>query len=121
MSSPPPRSDAQLQAALDKAGEARRARARVKEQLKGGEVSLDQVFARAEGDEHLARLKVLSLLESLPKVGKVKARRAMEAIGIAETRRVQGLGSEQRAKLLAAFGEGAQLEAGGAAASDASS
>ena len=43
------------------------------------------------------------MLESLPGVGKVKARRTMEEIGIAETRRLRGLGKEQRAKLLDAF------------------
>ena len=36
------------------------------------------------------------MLESLPGVGKVKARRTMEEIGISETRRVRGLGAQQR-------------------------
>jgi ribosomal protein S13 len=48
-------------------------------------------------------MKVLSVLESLPGVGKVKARRTMEEVGISETRRVRGLGEQQRSKLLAAF------------------
>ena len=36
---------------------------------------------------------MVSLLESLPGVGKVKARKIMEDIGIADNRRVQGLGA----------------------------
>jgi ribosomal protein S13 len=40
------------------------------------------------------------MLESLPGVGKVKARRIMDDIGIADNRRVQGLGGQQRAALL---------------------
>ena len=44
------------------------------------------------------------VLESLPGVGKVKARRLMEDIGIAESRRIRGLGDNQRRELLAAFG-----------------
>ena len=40
------------------------------------------------------------MLESLPGVGKVKARRLMEEIGIADNRRVQGLGAQQRKALL---------------------
>ena len=40
------------------------------------------------------------MLESLPGVGKVKARRLMEEIGIADNRRVQGLGAQQRKSLL---------------------
>ena len=51
----------------------------------------------------VGKLKVLALLEAMPGVGKVKARRTMDEIGIAETRRVQGLGAQQRAKLLDLF------------------
>ncbi|CAB5032788.1 unannotated protein [freshwater metagenome] len=45
-------------------------------------------------------MRVLTLLESLPALGKVKARRVLEQVGIAESRRVQGLGANQRAELL---------------------
>ena len=43
------------------------------------------------------------VLESLPSVGKVKAKRTMEAIGVAPSRRVRGVGAHQREKLLDAF------------------
>jgi len=39
----------------------------------------------------------------MPKIGKVKARRIMQEIGIAESRRLRGLGDQQRAALLAEF------------------
>ena len=39
----------------------------------------------------------------MPKIGKVKARRLMREIGIAESRRLKGLGEKQRTKLLAFF------------------
>ena len=58
------------------------------------------LLKQADTDEVVGKLKVLSLLESLPGVGKVKARRLMEEIGISETRRVQGLGPQQRQALL---------------------
>ena len=48
-------------------------------------------------------MKVLAVLESLPGVGKVKARRTMDEVGIAESRRMRGLGDQQRAALLRAF------------------
>ncbi len=51
-------------------------------------------------DDNVGRLKVVAVLESLPGVGKVKARRTMEEIGIADNRRVQGLGAQQRKALL---------------------
>jgi len=49
-------------------------------------------------------LKVKSLLESLPGVGKVKAAKVMDEIGIADNRRIQGLGTQQRQALLDALG-----------------
>ena len=55
-------------------------------------------------DRNVAKLKVVSMLESLPGVGKVKARRVMEDVGIADNRRVQGLGAQQRAALLDQLG-----------------
>ena len=93
----------QLQAALEKAAAARRQRAELKEKLKAGSISLGELLAQGDTDDAVAKLKVVTVLESLPGVGKVKARRTMEEIGIAETRRLRGLGKEQRAKLLQAF------------------
>ena len=103
MANPPALTDEQRKAALAKAAVARRARAEIKERLKMGSLTLKELFALADGDEMVGKIKVLALLESLPGVGKVKARRVMDEIGIAETRRVQGLGAQQRAKLLDAF------------------
>jgi ribosomal protein S13 len=69
-----------------------------------GSLSLTELFQLADKDETIGKIKVLALLESLPGVGKVKARRVMDDVGIAETRRVQGLGAQQRARLLEEFG-----------------
>jgi ribosomal protein S13 len=68
-----------------------------------GSVTLSELLDQAEGDEIIAKMKVVAVLESLPGVGKVKARRTMEEIGISETRRVRGLGAQQREALLKAF------------------
>ncbi len=51
-------------------------------------------------DDALAKLKVVSVLESLPGVGKVQARRIMEELDISESRRLRGLGRNQREGLL---------------------
>lgn len=100
---PPTLSPEQRQAALDKAARARRERAELKEKLKMGSTSLGELLDLAGDDEIIGKMKVLAVLESLPGVGKVKARRTMESIGISETRRVRGLGGQQREALLAAF------------------
>ena len=96
---PPQLSADQRQAALDKAAAARRARAELKEQLKMGSITLAQLMSRAEKDDVVAKMKVLSVLESLPGLGKVKARRVLEEVGISETRNLRGLGEQQRRKL----------------------
>ncbi|MCX7621479.1 MAG: integration host factor [Acidimicrobiales bacterium] len=100
---PPQLSDEQRKAALAKAAEARRARAELKEKLKMGSLTLKELLDQAGEDEIIGKMKVLAVLESLPGVGKVKARRTMEEIGISETRRVRGLGEQQKAGLLNAF------------------
>ena len=104
MPQPPALTPEQRQAALAKAAEARRARAIVKDKLKTGVLTFQQVLELAGTDELVAGIKVLAILESLPGVGKVKARRAMTDIGIADTRRLRGLGDQQRKALLGAFG-----------------
>lgn len=100
MPQPPSLSPEQRQAALEKAAVARRARAELKEKLKMGSTTLEELFAQSESDDIVGKMKVLAVLESLPGVGKVKARRLMEDNGIPDTRRVQGLGSNQREALL---------------------
>jgi hypothetical protein len=102
MTQPPTLSDEARKAALEKAAAARRARAEIKARLKMGGLSLREVLDRVEDDD-FGRMKVLAVIESLPGVGKVKARRTMEEIGIAESRRVRGLGAQQRQRLLEAF------------------
>ena len=99
----PELTDEQRRAALVKAAEARRARAEIKELLKMGSLTFPGLLELTDNDPVIAKMKVLSALESLPKLGKVKARRAMEEIGISESRRLKGLGSQQRSDLLSRF------------------
>ena len=91
----PELTDEQRRAALVKAAEARRTRAEIKELLKMGSLTFPELLTRADNDPVVAKMKVLAALESLPKLGKVKARRTMEEIGISESRRLKGLGSQQ--------------------------
>ena len=102
MATPPALTPEQRRAALEKAAEARAARAAVKARLKMGSLSLAE--ALASDDVHIAKMKVVAMLEALPKVGKVKARRIMGEVGIADNRRIQGLGAQQRAALLERLG-----------------
>jgi len=100
---PPTLTAEQRQAALEKAAQARKARAELKERLKMGSITLAELLGQSEGDDIIGKMKVVAVLESLPGVGKVKAHRTMEDIGISMTRRVRGLGAQQREALLKSF------------------
>ncbi len=100
---PPQLSDEQRARALARAAEARRVRAEVKELLKTGSLTFEELLERIETDDLVGGLKVESVLASMPGNGKVKAKRMMEAHGIADNRRLRGLGDKQRAALLAEF------------------
>ena len=103
MPDPPRLSPQQREAALKKAAAARRVRAETKDRLKLGLVSFGEVLELADGDELVGKMKALTALESMPRLGKVKARRLMNEVGIAESRRLRGLGENQRSQLRAFF------------------
>lgn len=101
---PPPLSSEDRARALAKAAASRRDRAELKEKLKMGSITFEELLDQAERDEVIGRTKVLTVLESLPGLGKVKARRLMEQLNISLARRIQGLGAKQREALLKEFG-----------------
>ncbi len=90
------------QKALAKAAEARRKRAEIKAELKSGKRSLRDILSRQD-DDTVGKMKVSTVLESLPGVGKVRARKLMEELDISASRRIRGLGAKQREQLLARF------------------
>jgi hypothetical protein len=99
----PPLTPEQRADALAKAAAARRQRAEVKNRLKHSGASLPAVLAEGQQDTDSGRIvgkmKVTALLESMPGVGRVRARQIMERLGISESRRVRGLGANQIAAL----------------------
>ena len=100
----PPLTPAQRAAALEKAAKARKDRAEVTNNLKRGAITLPAVLKQGQSDDTVGKMKVSALLEAMPGVGKVRARQIMERLGIAESRRVRGLGANQRTALENEFG-----------------
>jgi len=92
----------QRRQALQKAAEARRKRAEVKAELKSGKRTLPDILSD-QGSDTVGKMKVSTVLESLPGVGKVRARKLMEKLDISASRRVRGLGAKQRSALLDEF------------------
>lgn len=102
----PPLSPEQRADALNKAAAARKARADLKDRLKKGDVTLAELLDAGESDEVVGKMRVAAVLESLPGIGKVRAERLMRELGISDTRRVRGLGGNQRRALLEELGRG---------------
>lgn len=93
----------QRQAALAKAAQARQLRAEVKNRLKHSGATLAEVITESRVNEIIAKLRVIDLLQSMPGVGKVRAKEIMSRIGIADSRRLRGLGANQISALLREF------------------
>lgn len=97
----PQLTDEQRKAALEKAAKARHERAELREKIKSGKVTLESVL---DSDDPIAsRMKVSTLIESLPGYGKAKAAKIMDELGISSSRRVKGLGARQREQLVEAL------------------
>lgn len=96
----------QRQAALDKAAASRRERAEVKNRLKHSGGSILDVLHEGQINEVIGKMRVIDLLQSMPGLGKVRARALMERLSIAESRRVRGLGAKQVAALEREFSPG---------------
>jgi len=99
----PQLTDEERKVALEKAKEARSARAALRAKVKSGEMTIAEVLAEKDNPV-VDKIKVISLIESLPGYGKAKAVKLLEELGISETRRVKGLGERQKAALLERLG-----------------
>jgi len=101
----PPLTPEERAAALEKSAAARAERAMVKDRLKRGDTTLEAVLTEAVVNGTLGKMKVSALLQAMPGVGRVRAKQIMARLGIAEGRRLRGLGDKQRAALEEEFPE----------------
>ena len=99
----PQLSPEERQAALEKAKAARIKRAEVRDELKSGKKTLAQVLDMKD-DPVVGRMKVSTLIETMPGYGKAKAEKVMKELQIAESRRLRGLGERQQTALLERLG-----------------
>ncbi len=99
---PPRLTSEQRKEGLQKALKLRRKRADLKKKLKSGDIDINEVFNMT--GQAVERIKAIDLLASLPRVGKITARKIMNEIKIAESRRIKGLGVRQRKALISQFG-----------------
>ena len=103
MGAPPQLTPEERANALAKAKFSRQVRAGVKLRIKDQELSIAQVLEIARDDEAIAKMRVLELVESVPGMGKIRAKALLERLHISLTRRVQGLGRHQVESLIREF------------------
>ena len=103
MGAPPQLTPEERANALARAKFSRQVRAGVKLRIKDQELSIAQVLEIARDDEAIAKMRVLELVESVPGMGKIRAKALLERLHISLTRRVQGLGRHQVESLIREF------------------
>jgi len=96
----PTLSPEQRAAALEKAAAARKARRELLDNVKSGAATIPSVLQRAKTDPVVAKTKVSQLVQALPGYGPAKVAGVLERAGIAEGRRVGGLGPKQHEALI---------------------
>ena len=98
----PTMTEEQRKEALAKAAETRKKRAEVREEIKAGKLSAKDAMARRD-DPVVGKMRVTQFITTFPGFGKAKAEKIMAEIGIAEGRRLAGLGDKQAAALIEAL------------------
>lgn len=88
---------------LEKAKAARQRRAAILKSVADGSYSVVDVLNMALEDETVSRMKVFTLIKAVPGYGFARTQQTMKRLHIAESRRIKGLGANQRAALVEAF------------------
>src|ERR671929_1550967 len=97
----PVRSLDQRMDALRRANDVRVRRAKLKKDLKDGRVRVEAILR--DPPEFVETAKVIDILMAVPKFGRVKAARFLNACRISQSKTVGGLSDRQRAELIGLF------------------
>ena len=84
--------------ALRQANEVRSARAKLKQELRQGNVRLEEILASRP--DYLSSAEVGELLVAVPKIGPAKAARLLSTARVSESKTIGGLSHRQRACLI---------------------
>jgi hypothetical protein len=97
----PVRSLDQRMDALKRANDVRVRRAKLKKDLKDGRVRIETILGNPP--EYVSTAKVIDILMAVPKFGRVKAARFLNACRISQSKTVGGLSDRQRTELIELF------------------
>lgn len=98
--SAPERTLRQRMDALARANTVRTNRAQVKRDLKAGRAELADLLLDEQPGDHLATAKVIDMLLAAPKIGRVKANKALVQARISPSKTLAGMTARQRAELV---------------------
>ena len=91
---------AECEAVFAKAAGVREQREEFKAGIDNGELLLGEAFSRSDAEEGIADIKLLSLMDCVPGLGKVRGRRLLGNLGWAETVKLGELTEQHRRELL---------------------
>ena len=97
----PLRSLDQRMEALKRANDIRVRRAKLKKDLKDGQVQIEAI--PLDPPEYVSTAKVFDMLMAVPKFGRLKAARLLNQCRISQSKTVGGLSERQRAELIGLF------------------
>jgi hypothetical protein len=97
----PARSLDQRMEALKRANDIRVKRAQLKKDLKAGKVQIEAILG--DPPAYVETAKVFDMLMAVPKFGRVKAARFLNACRISQSKTVGGLSERQRTELIGLF------------------
>lgn len=95
----PERSLDQRKQALKRANDIRTQRAKLKKELKAGKVRIQDLLMNPPA--HLLTAKVIDMLLAVPKVGRVKANKALKHCRVSSSKTFGGLSERQRREIVA--------------------
>lgn len=90
-------------AAFDRASTARDAIATIIDSVRSGQADLSAAFAAADADPLMGRCFAVKVFEAVPGIGKVRARRTMDHLELAEDIWIGQVPADKRAAITAAF------------------
>ena len=96
---------AEYEAVFAQAAQVREQRDGLKAGIGSGEMLLREVLGRADADEGIADIKLLSLMDCIPGLGKVRGRRLLGDLEWAETVKLGELSGGQQGELLGRLAE----------------
>jgi len=94
-----------LDRAFERAAEARAAIAEIIRAVRSGDIELPEAWERADADPLTGRCFAVKVLEAVPGIGKVRARRTMADIGVDEDVWLAEVPPQARVAIAAAFAD----------------